>query len=291
MSEIRWVFFKVTLRRDSPFKDRQEILVSRFLNADTYERKIRGTAYRYQFYDVEKLIVEKVTHVIGYITRSPMLARGRMLNEKTRRSNEGVVNVPELADYSEFIYDTESCVLALHLRPPFSSLPGTARAFRQLLGIPYERNSAQLDVRADILRDPKFVDEQFEGAGDLSQVSLRYVKPNPTGDDGLDKIHLALIGEEIDADDVDFDASKHDGSLDKSRDGFIRRSIRFLLNRGYLKRGRLRFVDDIVDLLDSREKIRTTPGYSKDGNNEPKGLRVWAKEWLAALRENTDIYG
>lgn len=289
-----WAFFKVTLRSDATFLKRQQILIGRFQAANTYTRKIRGTQYTYGLFDVEVIKADKRTYVAGHLTREPMVARGRSLNRESRRSTEDAVNVPDIADYTEFIYDVPTCVLALRRRGPFTAYPSIAKALTELLGEPFKAPAVRggKDVHVELLRDAKYADEKLDTDDRLIEANLVYAKPNPTaGDDGLATVHLGLLGEEIDADEVGFKAKKKTGgTLDKSRNGFLRRSIKFLLDRGYLKKGELVLGSRKIDLLKAREKIRETVGYTKDEEGNPKGLRGWVLEWMDDLLSNDDIY-
>jgi len=293
---IKWNFLKVILQQDLPFERRKEVLEERFKNADTYTRSFRGTEYRYQLYDVEAVHVDTLGRriVLGHLTRSPKVAHGRSLNENTRKSEEGAVNVPEIADYTEFIYDLDSCVLAMHQRTPFTASGTIVKAWQNLLGqtIAAPGRGSSLDVHVEVMRDPAFVANELDTAESLWEAKLVYAKPNPNGgDESLARITLGLIGEETGADEINFDAKRRGtGSLRKDENSFLRRSITTLLANGYLKRGLLRIGHRVVDILEAKEKVRDTSGYRKDENGVPLGLKAWTAQWLRELLENADIY-
>lgn len=291
---IAWHFIKVTLQKDLPFKERQAELKERLKNADTYVMKRGKAERRYQLYDLEFVTTDDGRELaVGHLTRSPKVAHGLELNERTRRSQEGVKDVPEIADYTEFLYDFRSCVLAYHRRAPFLSPRRVADVWRRLLGekIKEGPHAGSLDVHAEALRDSKFTDKAFDSKDDLTEVALVYAKPNPGGmDDSLRTVTLGLIGEDTGADQINFAAKKEGGSLDKARDGFIRRSIRSLLEGGYLKSGRAWLGNQMIDLLKAKEKLRETSGYTRTEDDKPKGLKVWAAEWFKQLVRERDIY-
>lgn len=291
---ISWNFYKVILQQDLAFEKKKEIMVERFENADTYVREWRDITYRYQLYDVEKrqdADSGRVT-IIGHLTRSPKTAYGRSLNEKTRISEEDSVGVEEIADYTEFIYDLDSCVLSLHRRAPFTGVKTMVAVWLNLLGLPYdEDDDLVLDVHVESMRDEGFTEEILETEEPLRRVKLTFAKPNPgKGDDILGEIDLGLIGEDTDSDEMSIDARrKSGGSLKKS--GFFLRSIRELLGKGYLKKGYLWVADKKYDLLTAKEKERQTEGYYKDDDNQPLPLPELADLWFRQLeRENDDIF-
>lgn len=294
--DISWNFVKINLQRDLPVEKKRETLVERFLNADTYERNSRGAQYRFQLCDVEhvKLGNSRRWVVLGHLIRAPKVAHGLDVDQKTRRSKEGAVDVPDIADYTEFVYDLKSCVLAYHHRYPFQSPRIVADVFKYLLGTYIDKrlHASAIDVHAEVLRDSQYVETILDGKEDLVEVSLEYAKPNPgSGDDSLDVFDLGLIGEDTEADRLRFSAKKLEGTLDKSKDGFIRRSIRALLGKGYLRKGRLLLENRSVDVLHAKEKERETEGYTLDDNGKPFGLSKLCERWVDSLIENTDIYG
>lgn len=293
--EIVWNFYKVVLQQDASFAERQKILTSRFENADTYVSKWRDTEYRYQIYDFQT--IERAsgsTAVVGRLTRSPKVAHGRSLDTSTGSSTEGSVNIDSIADTTEFIYDLDSCVLALHRRAPFTSVNSVARVLSNLLGMPYKKEAPkELDVHAEAIRDESYSETLFDSEEPLKEVKLTYAKPNPgSGDDILAKVHLGLIGEETNSDIISFDAKKKDGgSLTKESGGFFRRSIKALLGLGYLKNGFVRLGDKRYDLKDAKEKERETSGYGVDQEGKALDLAANAAFWLDQMtKENSDIY-
>ncbi len=292
---IFWNFYKLVLRREMSFAQRQAELVKRFLNADTFIWKWRDTSYRFQLFDVGVLGDEaKPDAVYGHLCRSPKTAHGRALNIAKKSSEEETVNIEEIADATEFIYDLKSCVLAVHRRTPFTSPRMVAMAFGALLGLPPDIKQPKiLDVDVEAMRDEAFADKLFDSDESLKEVKLLFAKPNPdSGDDILAKVHLGLIGEETNSDEINFDAKKKDGgSLSKASDGFFRRSIQFLLNRGYLKSGFVRLGDKRYDLKQATEKERQTTGYHVDEQMTPVDLKTNAVYWLEQMtRENDDIF-
>ena len=292
--KVKWIFLKVIIRGDMDFSERKRVLESRFENADTHIRKVRGAERRFQIYDLEIFDQDDRRLAIGHLTRSPKLARGRRLNRRTRKSKEDAVDIDEIADATEFIYDFDSCVLALHRRDPFLGLTTVSKVWEQLLGVPVQvpENETLTDVHAEILRDAEFVESEFDSGERLTEVRLTYARPNPgSGDDSLEKIDLGLIGEDVEADEATFKARRvAGGSLDKSSDGFIRRSIRGLLEHGYMKRGLIFIGGRVVDILEAKEKMRETSGYKKDEEGEPLTLRRHAAKWIRQLLDNHDIY-
>ncbi|MHC4330722.1 MAG: hypothetical protein ACYSWW_21670 [Planctomycetota bacterium] len=292
--KISWNFLKVTLQVDENFEERKKILKNRFEGADTYNWSYAETVYHYQFYDLESKKAESTGRetLFGRITRSPKKAHGRSLNQNTHKSSDSFVHIEEIADAVEFIYDFDSSVLALHRRAPFYASRTTARAFRYLLGVPYNtQNPEKLDVHVEIMRDESFSESILDSVHDLREVKLVFAKPNPgSGDHILKNLHLGLIGEETLSDEIIFDAKKKSqGSLEKL--GFLRRSIRALLGLGYLKSGFLMMGDKKHDLLKAAEKTRETKGYGYDDADQPNPLTIDVDIWLKQLREeNPDIY-
>ena len=292
--KISWNFFKVTLQVNEDFGERKIILRARFENADTYNWSYGETVYHYQFYDLGSKKSELTDRqiVFGRMTRSPKRAHGRSLNQRTHKSSDSFVHIEEIADASEFIYDFDSSVLALHRRDPFYATRTTAKAFKYLLGIPYKTQEPQnVDAHVEIMRDESFSESVLDSVQDLREVRLVFAKPNPgSGDHILKNIHLGLIGEETLSDEIIFDAKKKSpGSLDKV--GFLRRSITQLLGQGYLKKGFLMMADKKHDLLEASEKTRETKGYGYDDTSQPNPLTIDVDIWLKQLREeNQDIY-
>ncbi len=291
---ISWNFYKITLQQDVSFDDRREVLVERFRNADTYVRNWRDVEYKYQLYDVERQTTGNTERdvVLGRMTRIPKTAYGRALDRQTRQSEETSVSVVEIADSTEFIYDLESCVLSLHRRAPFTSVRPTAVAWAQLLGMPHDSEiPEETDVHVECLRDEAYTDEVLNTDEPLREVKLTFAKPNPgSGLDILAEIHLGLIGEETDSDEVSIDAKKRSGGTLK-KTGFIRRSIRVLLGNGYLKKGSLLIGDKKHDLLAAKEKDRETEGFAKDEDGSFLILPEQADLWFEQLvRENNDIF-
>jgi len=291
---ISWNFLKVTLQVDEDFEERKKILMDRFENADTYNWSFGETEYHYQFYDLESKKGESTDRetLFGRITRSPKRAHGRSLNQNTHKSSDSFVHIEEIADAVEFIYDFDTSVLALHRRAPFYATRATAKAFKSLLGVPYNMQEPEkVDVHVEIMRDESFSEGILDSVQDLRQVKLVFAKPNPgSGDHILENFHLGLIGEETRSDEIIFDAKKKShGSLDKL--GFLRRSIRALLGQGYLKRGFLMMGDKKHDLLKASEKTRETKGYGYDDTDQPNPLTIDVDIWIKQLREeNPDIY-
>lgn len=291
---MSWNFLKVTLQVDEDFDQRKTILKERFEGADTYNWSYGETEYHYQFYDLESKKEESTDREIlfGRITRSPKKAHGRSLNQNTHKSSDSFVHIEEIADAAEFIYDFDSSVLALHRRAPFYATQTTAKAFKYLLGIPYNtQDPKKVDAHVEIMRDESFSESILDSVQDLREVKLVFAKPNPgSGHHILENIHLGLIGEETLSDEIIFDAKKKSrGSLDKR--GFLRRSIKELLGQGYLKRGFLMMADKKHDLLKASEKTRETKGYGYDDTNQPNPLTIDVDTWLKQLREeNQDIY-
>jgi hypothetical protein len=291
---ISWNFFKVTLLTEDDFPARKEILKERFQNADIYLWTYGDTTYRYEFYDLEFVTTELTSRdiVFGRITRKPKTARGRRLNEKTHQSSDDSVNIDEIADATEFVYDFGSCVFALHRRSPFYANRTTAKAIRGLLGLPYDSTKPdKVDVHVEIMRDEEFAVSLLDSSEDLREVRLTFAKPNPgSGDNILNDIHLGLIGEDTLSDEIIFDAKKKSGgSLKKT--GFLRTSISKLLGLGYLKKGYITLSDKRHDLLQAGEKTRETVGYSYDDTGQPNSLTIDVDVWLKQLREeNNDVY-
>jgi hypothetical protein len=292
---IFWNFYKLVLRRELSFAQRQAELVKRFQNADTFVWKWRDTQYRFQLFDVGILGEEpKPSAVYGHLCRSPKTARGRALNIAKKSSEEETVNLEEIADATEFIYDLQSCVLALHRRAPFTSVLMVTTAFKSLLGVPADAKQPKvLDIDVEAMRDDEFADQLFDSTESLREVKIVFAKPNPdSGDEILGRVHLGLIGEETNSDEINFDAKKKgDGSISKDREGFVRRSIRFLLNTGYMKNGFVRLGDKRYDLKQAKEKERETTGYQVDEEMEPVDLKANAAYWLEEMtRDNGDIF-
>ncbi len=293
-SNISWNFLKITLQIESAFPEKKATLKERFANADTHLWSYGDTTYRYQFYDLEFKTTEWTDRevVFGRITRNPKTARGRRLNERTHKSSDGSVNIEEIADATEFIYDFDSCVLALHRRSPFHANRTTARAFKYLLGIPRDAlDPTTVDVHVEIMRDERFVETLLDSGNDLREVRLTFARPNPgSGDNILNEIHLGLIGEDTLSDEIIFDAKKKSAGTLKTT-GFLRRSITTLLGLGYLKKGHIMLGDKRHDLLQAGEKTRETKGYGRDDTGQPNALSIDVEVWLRQMREeNSDIY-
>lgn len=293
--QIKWIFFKVILQRNVSVQARQDTLVQRFLGADTYLRRWRGVDYRYQLYDVTESSteVDGRTIVFGRLTRSPKTAYGRTLDSETRISEPRELNIMEIADSTEFIYDLRSCVLALHRHSPFTNGRAISRVWSNLLGQPYHRDTPrELDVSAECLRDTIYATSLLSSDEPLREVKITFARPNPgSGDDILARIHLGLIGEDTESDEITFDAKKKTGgSLKKT--GFLPTSIETLLGQGYVKNGFVRVGEQRHDLLDAHEKERTTEGYILDGNGQSLLLPQYVDLWFTELAggENDDIY-
>lgn len=293
---ISWNFLKITLQIEEDFTRKKRVLRERFRNTDIYSWSYGDTTYRYEFYDLEFKTTELTSPsreiVFGRITRKPKTARGRRLNETTHQSSDGSVNIDEIADATEFIYDFDSCVLALHHRSPFCANRTTARAFKYLLGIPYKTNDPKrVDVHVEIMRDEEFAVALLDLPDDLREVKLTFARPNPgSGDNILRDVHLGLIGEDTHSDEIIFDAKKKSrGTLKKT--GFLRRSITTLLSLGYLKKGHIMLGDKRHDLLQAGEKMRETKGYGRDDTGQPNNLSIDIEVWFKQMREeNNDIY-
>lgn len=281
---ISWIFFKVILQRNSPIKAKQQILAQRFRAADTYLRKWRGVEYRYQLYDVTESSVGKDQRriVFGRLTRAPKTAFGRRLNLKTRSSEPGERNLDDIADSTEFIYDLESCVLALHRRLPFTGGGPLSRVWLNLLGQPFGSGEPEdLDVSAECMRDTAYATSLLSSPEPLREVKITFARPNPgSGDKILEQIHLGLIGEDTHSDEITFDAKKKtDGSLKKT--GFIQKSIATLLGQGYVKSGFVRVGDQRHDLFGAHEKERTTEGYVLEVPGQVSLLPKYVDLWFA----------
>lgn len=291
---ISWNFLKIYLQTEEDFIRRKGILKERFTNADIYLWSYGDMTYRYEFYDLEFKTTELKNReiVFGRITRKPKTARGRRLDETTHQSLDDSVNIEEIADATEFIYDFESCVLALHHRYPFYANRTTAKAIKYLLGLPYNANEPKkVDVHVEIMRDEEFAEALLDLPEDLREVRLTFARPNPgSGDNILSDIHLGLIGEDILSDEILFDAKKKSGGTLK-KTGFLRKSITSLLGLGYLKKGHIMLNDKRHDLLKAGEKTRETKGYGWDDTGQPNSLTIDVETWLKQMREeNNDIY-
>ena len=213
--------------------------------------------YRYQLYDVTESSAteDRPRIVFGRLTRSPKIAYGRRLNSKTRSSEPQELNLDEIADSTEFIYDLKSCVLALHRQSPFTSGSALSRVWPHLLGQPFTRDEPQdLDISAECLRDTAYTTSLLSSDEPLREVKITFARPNPgSGDNILNQIHLGLIGEETHSDEISFDAKKKtEGSLNKT--GFLPKSLEILLGHGYVKDGFVRVGDQRHDLLGGARK-------------------------------------
>jgi len=118
--ELLWNFYRIYLRQSElPREQREAILRERFRNADTWNYKyVRGgkrKEYRYQLSDVDEFRSENGRQVIfGKMTRHPKHAHGLSVDENTKQSENASVDIEELYDGTEFIYDLQECILMLH---------------------------------------------------------------------------------------------------------------------------------------------------------------------------------
>lgn len=291
---IYWNFYKVTLQQNEGFGRRQQLLTKRFQNADTWIRPWGGVEYKYQLYDVDTLTTSRTRRrcVFGRLTRFPKTAHGRRaVDEAARVSAEGSENIDNLADSSEFIYDLETCVLALHRRAPFTSINTTAKALRHLLGVPYPGTRDELDVHVEALRDSEYTQRLLQTDDPLREVRITFARPNPgSGDNILNRIDLGDIAESTHSDELLLDAKKKGGGT-LNKEGFLPQSIDTLVEHGYLKKGHVQIGDRRYDLEKAGEKERETVGYYRPEDEHEVDHSINVDRWLEQLaEENDDIY-
>ena len=289
--ELLWNFYRIYLRQsDLEPEEREAILTNRFQNADTwihrYAREGKRREYRYQLADVDELRTEDGRQIIfGKMTRHPKHAHGLSVNEHTKRSKNASVDVEELYDGTEFIYDLRDCVLMLHRRTPFCPTRTTVKAWANLLGVPVQ-DSRKTDVYVELLRESSYVEDQLDGDEPLTYVRLKYVRCNP----GVDE-DLGRWAEAVGADEASTEWRTHTGSLDKSQDGVIRRSIRSLLEKGYLQLAKLRLGGREINVVKAAEKACRKGTYLKDAEGNPLSLKELSRRWFAEVRDwASDIF-
>ncbi|MHA7812154.1 MAG: hypothetical protein ACX94C_02000 [Phycisphaerales bacterium] len=285
--DIRWYFLKITLQSSHNFESRKDELIRRFTNSATYTRKWGKTSYSYELTDVARRNVAGKDCLIGYINRSPKVAHGRQVNRKTRTSTEAQAKISDIYDATEFIYHLRSCQMAVHDKSPFKPSKYTADAVKEMLVKPIDSSEIKSTaIHVDIIKDIDFSEQLIEESDELSEVRLVYAKPNPgTGDDDLDEIDFGLISEKVNADQASIQLSAGEGdSLDKSEEGFIRRSIRTLLEGGYLKKGVVVVDGNKHDLKQSTAKTLTTAGYEELPPTTKDVLLTRVSMWARELR-------
>ena len=295
----QWNFYKVYLRRpDLSFGQRQKILVERFASGKSWSIVIRRRRYEYELYDTQHVVSSDLIDdpvVIGYVLRSPKLARGRSRDQNTRVSEPASVDVETLSDSTEFIYDLDTCILAVRSRDPFFGTRTTVAAWLHLLGQPVDDAQEQYDVHVELLRDPRFTDALFDGPGDLKYVRLQIARNNPgPGHSAYDNVNLALTLDEADLDEATFTLKRSSpGSIDKSPDGVVRTTIHSSVGLGYLKNGEVQIGDHRYDLKkEAGITSRNTVYNGRDENGELESFENQAGKYLAELKsaENSDIY-
>jgi len=226
--------------------------------------------------------------------RTPKLARGRRHNPKTGKSERSSVDVRELNDYAEFIYDFESCVLALRRRDPILPNSVTLRAIRSLLAREISENYNESDVHTELLRDTTPIEALFNSNRNLTRIKIKAARPNPgPSRDALNQINIGLILDESGGDEIKFEERRTSpGSLDKSPNGFIRTSVVDLTRRGYLESGEATFDSTPYDL--KRESTITSRPTRYDGRNEAGIEEEFDDQVLAWFEEldrrNSDNY-
>jgi len=285
--DITWYCLKVTLQTSQSPLEKQKILINRFKNAKRFERAWGEKIYTYKISDVQTVTLHGRKCLIGRINRGPKVAHGRRVDDESQTSSEAQEYIKDLDDSTEFVYDLISCEMAVHQRYPFNPSDYTFRAIRSMIGNTVENKQGKLfDVHVEPLRQSDYSDKLIEEAEVLSSVSLTYAKPNPgTGDDELDMLDFGQISELIESDYSKVDFSSFDESgLNKDEDGFIRKSIRALLDRGYMKSGKIVLDDQKVNLTKSETRTVVTDGYAKLENRQNELLqrmRVWVGQLIA----------
>jgi len=147
-------------------------------------------------------------------------------------------------------------------------------------------NAQDTDVYVELLRESRYVEEQLDVDEPLTYVRMKYVRCNPSVDDDLGK-----WAEAVGADEASTEWRTHTGSLDKSKDGFIRRSIRSLLENGYLKRAKLLLGGREINVIKAEEKACRKGEYLKDDEGKPLSLEKHVPLWFAKVRDwASDIF-
>lgn len=286
-SDIKWFFAKVTLKSPETFKQRQDELTRRFINSQPHSRKWGKTTYVYELSDVAKANVAGKDCLIGYLNRKPKVAYGRKVDTNKRTSSESKESLPNLYDSTEFVYHLKSCQMAIHERGPFKPSLYTMMAIQSMLSRPTsESKILEGVIHAEYLKDDEYSESLIANASVLSEVKLVYSKPNPgSGDDDLDKIDFGLISEESNADQSTIImTTESGGTLDKSENGFIRRSIRGLLSDGYMQKGVIVVDGNKHDIQKSGARTLKTSGYIKLPTTTTSELLTRTRMWMNELK-------
>lgn len=282
---INWFILKVTLQSAGDFNHRRGELIGRFRNAKPFSRQYGKRTYTYELTDISVEVLHGQRCIFGHIIRHPKVVHGRKVDQKLKTTTESKRHIDDLSDSTEFIYHLSSCQMAIHDRSPFKPTEPTLQALRAMLGKPVE-TAGKFDVHIEVHRHGSYTDRLFEDAKILTDAKLQYAKPNPSsGNDNLDAIDLGDIGEDTNADVISMHLEVNDGeSLDKSQNGFIRRSIRALSENGYLKRAIVTLDGVKVNVLNADPKIYSTKGYEKAAAHVANQLRQQCSGWFAELR-------
>jgi len=288
---MKWYFLKIILQiSEENFDNKKDEMIKRFVNASSYQRPYRDQIYTYEMIDVKREKIDRRDCLIGRITRSPKVAHGRKINSVMRTSIEATAHLKDVCDSTEFIYDLNSCQLAVHDRYPFGPTPTTRRALKHMVGKPREKvkDGETHDVHVGLYTLSEYTEEAISGAEKLSEVKISFAKPNPgSGNTELDNITIGLISETIGASNGKFEAdAPEDASLDKRESGFIRRSIRGLQERGYLRSGFVILDGQKIDLLKSAPRTVMTSGFDKIKGAVDNELLHRSKKWVKELRES-----
>jgi len=296
--ELRWILFKVYYRdQEIPEKKRQLLMAERFLEQDIWIREYGKKTYEYGLSDVElinidpkKASLKSPPLATGFFYRSPKRAFGREVDPASKTSHKASRDISDIADANEFLYNFETCVLAVRKSYPFDANDISCTAIRSILGRkqmpdPTETRVIGNDVHVSLMREEEFgakVLDEASATDPVRRVKLKIVYPNPTGG----RNDLSAILGTTEGDEANIDVKKATpGSLDVSRGSVLRRTVTSTVSDGYLTKGAVYFRDRIVDLLKAGPRILKTDGYKKDEEGEPLPLADQALAWYGEMED------